>query len=77
VDPREPEEVYAALSQGLQAHPNALPMIRREDLEYFSQERFRTRVHKIMNTISRAFSDVVEPLAADLSNDLQLSRSNL
>jgi len=60
VDPRDPDEIHDAIVHALNRSPDGPPNVEREALQYFSRERFRTRVHAIMNTISLAFATCEE-----------------
>jgi asparagine synthase (glutamine-hydrolysing) len=63
VDPRDPEEIYAAIRSALFDLANAESPVERGDLEYFSCERFDWRVHEIIDAIALSFSS---PLTSDL-----------
>lgn len=57
VDPRDPDEIYRAVIQGLTDLPGGKPGIEREDLEYFSEKCFTFRVHQIVDMIASAASN--------------------
>jgi len=51
VDPRDPHEIHDAIVHALNRSPDGQPNVERAALQYFSRERFRTRVYSIINAI--------------------------
>jgi len=54
VDPRDAEEIYEAILRVLTGSLGGAPKIKREDLEFFSEECFAHRLHEIIDAIAPA-----------------------
>jgi glycosyltransferase involved in cell wall biosynthesis len=54
VDPRDPDEICDAIIRVLTGSQGGAPEIKREDLEYFSEECFTHRLHEIIDAIAPA-----------------------
>lgn len=57
VDPRDPDDIYDAVIRTLADSAGPGPRIARGELEYFSEERFTSRLHEIIDAIAPAGGD--------------------
>lgn len=52
VDPRDPEQIFQAITEALHRAANGAPAVDRAEVEYFSQSRFRERVRRMIEAIA-------------------------